>query len=231
MHAGFLFWLRIGDWDDGSRVGSGFDFDPDFGFDSPANDGKCVGKGFALWLAAGMKREALHLGMAVVHPEYGSGIVKAINEYAAEVEFSDGRKPVDPEASDLEPAEAQCRLTGLNLPLRQILEQTVEELVDRLGLEKPDSQVRELASKWAKGTLVLRPADPKLQTKEIELEVFFHKLVMMRNQLRVLEQKINSSTTLTSAEKFDWQQYVTRCYGSMTTFNLLFKDKESHFGS
>ena len=110
-----------------------------------------------------------------------------------------------------------------------LIQQVVESAADRFGLEKPESQVHELAPRWRKGTLVLRPSDPALQSKEIELEVFFHKLVMMRNQLRVLEQKVNSSETLSSAEKFDWQQYITRCYGSMTTFNLLFKEKESAF--
>ena len=77
--------------------------------------------------------------------------------------------------------------------------------------------------------MVLQPGETTTQSKEVEIELFFHKMVMMRNQLRVLEQKINSSETLSSADKFDWQQYITRCYGSMTTFNLLFKDKESHF--
>lgn len=176
-----------------------------------------------------MKLEELHLGQQVVHPQYGPGVVKAINEYAAEILFADGRKPVDPAAANLEPAEAQAHLTGLNRPLQALIEETVASMVDRLGIEKPDGAVRELARRWKGGRMVLQPADPALQAKEVELEVFFHKLVMMRNQLRVLEQKINGSETLSSAEKFDWHQYITRCYGSMTTFNLLFQDKESYF--
>ncbi|MFM8358073.1 MAG: hypothetical protein ACKOET_05910 [Verrucomicrobiota bacterium] len=176
-----------------------------------------------------MKLEELHLGQRVVHPQYGTGVVKAINEYAAEILFDDGRKPVDPVAANLEPAEPQAHLAGLHRPLPDLIGETVAALADRLGIEKPDGAVREIARRWKGGRMVLHPADPALQSKELELELFFHKLVMMRNQLRVLEQKINSSESLSSAEKFDWQQYLTRCYGSMTTFNLLFQDKESHF--
>jgi hypothetical protein len=176
-----------------------------------------------------MRLSELHLGQRVLHPQYGEGVVKAINEFAAEVLFLDGRKPVDPVAACLAPAEPQASLAGLSVPLEQLIGQVVGAAVDRLGLEKPESQVQELAPRWKGGKLVLQPADPALQGKEIELEVFFHKIVMMRNQLRVLEQKVNGSETLGSAEKFDWQQYITRCYGSMTTFNLLFKDKESYF--
>ena len=176
-----------------------------------------------------MKLSELHVGQRVVHPQYGEGEVRSIHEHGAEVLFREGRKPVDPELSGLAPAEAQAGIQGLAVPLDQLIRQVVEATADRIGLEKPDSQVRELATRWKGGMMVLKPADPSLQPKELELEVFFHKLVMMRNQLRVLEQKVNSSETLSSAEKFDWQQYITRCYGSMTTFNLLFKDKESHF--
>lgn len=176
-----------------------------------------------------MKLSELHIGMNVVHPAYGSGVVKALNEHAAEVLFIDGLKPVEPESSGLTPAEPQAGLSGLSLPLSQLIEQTVAALADRLGLEKPDDRVRELAPKWRGGKLVLHPHDPALATKEIELEVLFHKIVMVRNNLRVLEQKVNASETLTSADKFDWQQYITRCYGSLTTFNLLFKEKEDQF--
>jgi hypothetical protein len=176
-----------------------------------------------------MKTAALSIGMSVRHPSYGIGTVKAITEHSVDVAFNDMKRTVHAETSGLEPAEAQAEVSGLTLPLQTLLRQVVDATIDRLGIEKPDSSVHELAPRWRAGKLVLHPADPALATKEVEIELFFHKIVMMRNNLRVLEQKINGSETLSTADKFDWQQYITRCYGSMTTFNLLFKDKESQF--
>ena len=122
-------------------------------------------------------------------------------------------------------------VSGLDISLRQFVESTVENIVDRLGVEKPDAVIDQLGARWHKGKAVLHPADPTLQTKEIPLEVFFHKVIGIRNQLRVLEQKINGHATLTDGEKVELQQYITRCYGSLTTFNLLFKNKEDQFSS
>ncbi len=176
-----------------------------------------------------MKIEGLHIGMKVRHPQYGLGVVKTIAEGTADVQFDDGLRTVAPEASGLEPAEPQAGIRGLELPLAQIIQQTVDATIQKLGLQKPDSVVAQLGTRWHKGRAVLHPADPALQTKEVPLETFFHKVVMIRNNLRVLEQKINAHPQLNDGEKVEMQQYITRCYGSLTTFNLLFQEKEDGF--
>jgi len=105
----------------------------------------------------------------------------------------------------------------------------VDATISKLGLEKPDAVADKLGVRWHGGKLVMHPSDPALQTKEVPLETFFHKIVMVRNNLRVLEQKVNAHEKLSDAEKVEMQQYITRSYGSLTTFNILFKEKEDQF--
>lgn len=179
-----------------------------------------------------MTVESLRIGMKVKHPAYGMGTVKTITEHTADIKFEDGAtRTVSPDGSALQPAEPMVQTAGLDTPLEDFIKRVAESVVEKLGIEPPDTGDVELGGRWSDGMMILRPADSSLQPKEVPIETFFHKIVMMRNQLRVLEAKVNSHDGLSDADKVELQQYITRCYGSMTTFNLLFRYKEHQFGA
>jgi hypothetical protein len=178
-----------------------------------------------------MNIETLHIGTKVRHPQYGVGVVRLLTEQSAEIAFDDATRTIAPASSDLQPAEATATLSELEMPLANLIRDTAHAVVEALGLEQKDVLVEGLATRWQHGTLVMQPAESSLQPKEVPLETFFHKIVMIRNNLRVLEQKVNASDKLSEADKFDLQQYITRCYGSLTTFNVLFKNKDDQFRS
>jgi hypothetical protein len=100
---------------------------------------------------------------------------------------------------------------------------------DELTPIAADDEPVELGNRWTGGKLEIWPRDPSLGAKEIPVDVFFHKIVMVRDRLRVLEQQINVHATLSDEEKVHLQQYITRCYGSLTSFNVLFRNKADHF--
>ena len=106
------------------------------------------------------------------------------------------------------------------------IEKVLRFVLDQQGALQ---EVVPLGEKWVGGNMILQPANASLKPKEIPVEVFFHKIVMLRDRLRVLEQNINSHTVLTDEEKINMQQYITRIYGSLTTFNILFADKDQYF--
>src|SRR5947209_10718949 len=178
-----------------------------------------------------MPIQSLHIGMRVRHPQYGVGEVKALTELTADSSFNDAQRTIAAASSELTPAEPRAAVSELEVPLSNFIRETAHAVVEALGLERDDTIVQGIANRWQSGTLVLRAADASVQAKEVPLETFFHKIVMMRNNLRVLEQKVNASDKLTDADKVDLQQYITRCYGSLTTFNILFKNKEDQFSS
>ena len=113
-------------------------------------------------------------------------------------------------------------------PDQEVLSMTKDELMS-IFLEASGLADVSLAPKWEGGSVVMKPKDAAMQPKELPIDSLFHKVVMVRDRLRTLEQKINAHPKLTDTEKVEMQQYVTRCYGSLTTFNVLFRDKGDQF--
>jgi hypothetical protein len=178
-----------------------------------------------------MNTPILTVGMKITHPHHGEGIVEKVSGGSADIRFGNSLRTIDPRLAEISVPEPTVKIGEVEVPLKQFVESIIASTVDHLGIEQPDVNVEELGLRWHKGKVVLHPADPTLQTKEVPLEVFFHKIVGVRNQLRVLEQKINAHANLNDGEKVEMQQYISRCYGSLTTFNILFKNKEDQFSS
>ncbi len=167
------------------------------------------------------------VGTRIEHEKYGEGIIsennamtyKIIFVRGGEIEFS----KLNVELNVLERAETDDDQPKLNI--REVERMLTHVLAKYNGIEYK----AELGKKWQGGTMILQPADKELKPKDMPIETFFHKIVMMRDRLRVLEQNINSSGSLTDEEKVNLQQYISRIYGSMTSFNILFEDKEDYF--
>jgi len=176
-----------------------------------------------------MSAPILTPGMKIVHPHHGEGIVEKVSVGSADIRFGSVLRTIDPQLAEIKVPEATVKIGDAEIPLKQFVQGIVESTVELMGVEKPNAVIEQLGARWHKGKVVIHPADPTLQTKEVPLEVFFHKIVMVRNNLRVLEQKINAHEKLSDGEKVEMQQYITRSYGSLTTFNILFKEKEDQF--
>jgi hypothetical protein len=168
--------------------------------------------------------EILGIGSRVKHPQMGKGVVVQARSDAYEICF----------------IEYGVRLIKRDFVGLDILEavETPEDIVSFEDIEKSLVRVLQrfsdvqqtvpLGQKWTGGKVVIFPGDKSLKEKEIPMDQFFHKIVMIRDRVRVMEQKINASN-LTDEEKVDLEQYITRIYGSLTTFNVLFKNKEDQF--
>lgn len=170
--------------------------------------------------------EDLAVGTRVSHPVYGQGLVSKSHLTIYEIYFERGGKveltKYNPDLKVLESPDDSPR-TGLSL---KDVEDAITLVLDKYqGL----STAIPIAEKWKGGVLEMKPANSSLQAKEVPMETFFHKIVMVRDRLRVLEQNINSHAKLDDEDKVSLQQYITRAYGSLTTFNILFAEKDDYF--
>ena len=172
-----------------------------------------------------MDQTTLGIGTRLQHTQYGPGVIIGVRYATYLISFiNHGSKEIDKTDTHLDEIIPENITAEL-----ETVSETEKSLLKILRLWGNVMEPVALGEKWIGGSLLLQPADKNLKPKEIPVADFFHKIVMLRDRLRVLEQNINSNKKLSDEEKVNIQQYITRCYGSLTTFNVLFKDKEHWF--
>lgn len=166
----------------------------------------------------------LGIGSRLNHPEFGFGVVTNVDSKYYWVTFQEKGIETIPLDDDFEVIES------VNQEVDTVSFYEVETALRKILKKWSDvSEIVPIADKFKGGTLIIAPSDTNLTSKEIPIDTFFHKIVMVRDRIRVMEQKINANKQLDHQDKIELQQYITRIYGSLTTFNVLFKLKSDHF--
>lgn len=172
-----------------------------------------------------MDQLTLGIGTRLQHTQLGPGVIVGIRYATYLISFIyHGIKEIDKNDAYLE--EIIAENVTAEIETHSDVERSLLKIL-RLwgGISEPVA----LGDRWQKGTMILQPADKSLKPKELPIEDFFHKIVMLRDRLRVMEQQINAHKKLSDEDKVNLQQYITRIYGSLTTFNVLFRNKEHWF--
>jgi hypothetical protein len=172
-----------------------------------------------------MDQLQLGIGTRLQHTQYGPGVIVGIRYATYLISFiNHGVKEIDKGESRLE------EIIPENVTEEIETHSDVEKsLLKMLRMWGGMTETVPLGDRWQGGKMLLQPADKSLKPKELPIEDFFHKIVMLRDRLRVMEQQINAHKKLSDEEKLNLQQYITRIYGTLTTFNVLFRNKENLF--
>jgi len=172
-----------------------------------------------------MDQLTLGMGTRLQHTQHGPGVIVAVKYATYLIAFiHHGIKEIDkndPKLDEIIPENITAEI--------ETASDIEKSLLKILRLWNGVGEVVPLGDRWQGGTMLLQPKDSSMKPKEIPIEAFFHKIVMLRDRIRVLEQQINGHKKLSDEEKVNLQQYITRIYGSLTTFNVLFKNKEQWF--
>jgi hypothetical protein len=174
-----------------------------------------------------MEEQQLNLGIGsrLQHTQFGPGVVAGVKYATYLISFiHHGIKEIDKTDNKLE--EIMPEHVTVEVETTSAVEKSLLKILRQWS---DTTEIVPLGDRWINGTLLLQPADKTQKPKEVPIDIFFHKIVMLRDRLRVMEQQINAHKVLTDEEKVNLQQYITRIYGSLTTFNVLFKNKEQWF--